>query len=68
MNQFKQYIWVVSILFFSLISAVALCYAITPAPKPSQQVVAMQKNQDKTVNQSMKDSPESIKTLSLAVK
>ena len=32
MKQVKQNLWVVSILFFSLMSAVALSYAITPTP------------------------------------
>lgn len=50
MNQFKQNLWVVSILFFSLMTSVALSYAITPAatvkkvPAKAVQLIKVEKN------------------------
>jgi len=43
MNHFKQNIWVVSILFLSLMSSVALSYMITPNSKTMTQKVKLVK-------------------------
>ncbi len=59
MSQFKQNILVVAILFLSLLSSVALSYAITPSEptinenNPIEQVIKDKKKSAKTLNQTM---------------
>ncbi len=57
MNHFKQNIWVVSILFFSLVSSVALSYAITPTSKTVTETKPVIKKLE--VNQTQKEFNES---------
>ncbi|MGJ8663445.1 MAG: hypothetical protein ACSHWU_07335 [Marinicella sp.] len=43
MNQTKQNIWVVAILFFSLLSSVAFSYVITPTSKTMTEMKQVEK-------------------------
>ena len=68
MNHFKQLLWVVSILFISMVTTVAVSYAISPSTKSSAKIKKVDYNQGKNLGQELKKTKAVVKPIIQAVK